>query len=274
MSCMDLWGIAGIAYLSCLAGCTPAPTDTAAVTSPITHGTTDEGHPAVTALLRKGKVVCTGVLVGRHTVLTAAHCISDGPVTSVAFGSDPHFGSSVNVSRVTVHPQFELATLRNDIAALELGAPGPEPLPWLFDSVLMTTLRGSSVDVVGFGRTAPFDGSPSMKRSGTALVSEIGAETISLAPAASTTCFKDSGGPALVKLDREYVVGIASHGDSLCEFSSVHSRVDIHREFIERRLLEASIEHGCSLPGKVDRPNGSLLVVLAVLGYRRRRTFR
>ena len=54
--------------------------------APIVNGTTDSEHPAVGLLvlhLTAGTAQCTGTLVGKHTVLTAAHCVED--VTSATF---------------------------------------------------------------------------------------------------------------------------------------------------------------------------------------------
>ncbi|RKH20553.1 serine protease [Corallococcus sp. CA047B] len=91
-------------------------------------------HPWIVSLQNNGSHFCGGSLVRigareeSNIVLTAAHCVVDGPPDTVVAGAHqltrPVAGQvSVRVKRVVSHPNYNPDTTMNDIAVLQLASP-------------------------------------------------------------------------------------------------------------------------------------------------------
>jgi len=77
----------------------------------VRYGPTEEGHT---------RNICSGSLISPRHVLTAAMCVNAGPL-SVVLGHSHLFNVSMfNVSKVEIHPEFDLQTFSNNIAVIEL----------------------------------------------------------------------------------------------------------------------------------------------------------
>lgn len=118
------------------------------------------------------RLVCGGALVAPRLVITAAHCVYGfrSAERRVVLGQSVLDGSAPEhaVSAVSVHPGYDPAFLRNDVALLTLAAPVAE-LP-----VAAAGARpGVSAVVRGWGATAT-DGAPS---------AQLRAATLSVLPA-------------------------------------------------------------------------------------------
>jgi MYXO-CTERM domain-containing protein len=220
-----------------------APDDRAA---PITNGMLDVGDPAVVAILdAAGAPACTGSLIGPHTLLTAGHCIPAAGRRSLrAFFGDSVDGGGVSiaVSDTRAHPDFDPATLANDLAAFTLREPGPAPALALDPRALDASLVGATFRIVGFGRSAPDADDAGDKRTGTAQITEVGPIEVTAAGAPSLACQTDSGGPALRDDGGEdKVFGVVSRGDPACADHAVFARVDVAAEaFVEPYLADTA----------------------------------
>jgi hypothetical protein len=107
---------------------------------------------------------CTGVVIARNLVLTAAHCTMPGAEYKIVEFDAVHHPNLRDVSVVASHPQFELGALLGhrataDVALLKLAS----PLPATFDPSPLAIQRtsvavGDPFLVAGYGVAVHDDG--------------------------------------------------------------------------------------------------------------------
>ncbi|KAI9501203.1 hypothetical protein GGI25_000571 [Coemansia spiralis] len=186
--------------------------------------------------------ICTGSLIAPNVVLTAAHCVfsEDGAKYSAAefkvgFGHiTPGITSTFvghSVSKLIVHPSFNLAKLESDIALLILSEnadslSGKPIKVYTGEYYLDTPLRAA-----GFGMTKPLDITSQPPQ---LMTVEIGVgkddlcirntdhfdhkyQICSDGRGGKDTCNGDSGGPLITSVDHESgtaLIGLTSYGTS------------------------------------------------------------
>jgi secreted trypsin-like serine protease len=225
---------------------------------PILGGTAAgvDDFPSVVAITI-GDSLCTGTLIHRDWVVTAAHCLAPEEVqlpsqeavtqsVRVYFGTVDIMrpGGEVRTASQTIpHPGFSAASLgKDDIGLIQLTQPMTTipPSPVNVDPARAPV--GTTVTMVGFGVTAS-DGA-----------GMLGAEFV-LAGRTSTTCTAygmadetllcfsqadglgkcrgDSGGPSFAALDgRQTLVGVTSFGDPSCAEIGADTRTDAEPPFL------------------------------------------
>ena len=193
--------------------------------APITDGKPYNGHPSVGYLMvPKGPALgmCTATLVGKRTVLTAAHCIPPGSLPTLVLGG-LYYSSVATVQ----HHGWNNYSLANDIGLVKLAKEPPVTPSVVANSPIYTGLK---VTLVGYGITSSNKRDSGTKRIATNSISNVYATRFVFRGSGGgigNTCQGDSGGPAFAILNgKEVQVGVTSAGTSPCGNDGIDTRVD------------------------------------------------
>jgi hypothetical protein len=148
-----------LAFVFMLAVSRPA----AAIVGGAPEATRETGAAHTVLLVGSRGTSCTGAVIARDLVLTAAHCVLPGADYKLVEFDAARRPTLRDVARIVPHPQFALATLlahraTADVALLKLAAPLPatlSPAPLATDARINA---GDSFVVAGFGVTVRGDG--------------------------------------------------------------------------------------------------------------------
>ncbi|MCA9668949.1 MAG: trypsin-like serine protease [Myxococcales bacterium] len=200
----------------------------------LVNGSTYGGHPAV-GLLLVGNALCTATLVGRRTVVTAAHCVKNA---SMEFRAG---GTKFAVASYTAHPGYDpnAEEVRDDVAIVRLtSAPSIQPASLSSRAPYV----GLQTTLIGYGRTAADADDAGTKRIGFRKASAVTQTEIQYQGSSGSTpnlCYGDSGGPSFATLGGvEVQTGVHSYilspqGEQTCGLEGRDMRVDTYLSWLK-----------------------------------------
>ena len=229
---------------------------------------------------------CSGVLIDKSWVLTAAHCVQGMSAQGIqvavgAYDLTRFTGSRTPVKSIRIHPQFSSTSLYNDIALVELSVPSSIQPIALFsgESVDNTppSLLGKLVTVLGWGvadSTTSWYYPEILRQVSLPVVADSTCNDIYINPVLPSqfcagywegkdACEGDSGGPAVVQVDGHWVhAGIVSAGVSCQEYFGwygKYTRTSAYLSFI--RQYAPSVAVTGKIPAGGTLPAVNLLLL-------------
>lgn len=201
--------------------------------------------------------LCTGTLIARNVVITAAHCLNNAKSARIVFDVDPvcnqEFDSntqSIDVKKASIHPDYnEKVKGRYDLALLKLakGAPAHYPVISLYNG---TSERSSNtVTYAGYGRTSEGDEWNQALRSVTKNYNDsiFFAKNKNMVTSQSDgagICQGDSGGPVFFEVGRKLQLAgvnsvvVGKSNSSVCRGASEAMYIPAHTTWIKKKLQD------------------------------------
>jgi hypothetical protein len=204
----------------------------------IVNGQVTNDFPAVGLFhTRIREKPATATLIGRRTVLTAAHCIDEGFDHKIELG-----GKLYEMESAVRHPEFvvnngdltrmdPLDRADHDLAIVRL-----KEAPPIAPAILNTTrlARGQTLVIIGLGETVLNKNDRGTKRQANNLIDRVTPNKFEFRGPQSV-CHGDSGGPTFVQVQGQMLLaGVHSVVSNPCGRFGVDMRVDFYLDWIRQ----------------------------------------
>jgi len=210
-------------------------------------------------IINYGMALCTATLVAPNVVLTAAHCVDYGGISSISFvGGEDYRRPAFTFAALSwhEHPDYAGLSPEFDLGVVLIGgdtaAAGITPIPV---SCATPRIVGQTVQLVGYGMTDPYDGGNSHRWWTTMYVDREMVNYYSVYGDGMTgLCQGDSGGPMLRTMEDGgvNVVGVTSSIDADdCLGHTFYPRTDYYCDFINAYLPQDPCA-GETIQGRCD----------------------
>lgn len=203
---------------------------------------------------------CTGILISRIHILTAAHCIHKAIEVQVIFEpnqfADTRSITTIKANQFEYHPAYDSQNIKNDVAIVELS----RSAPLYFTPVELgdkdDIVRGFPVILAGYGRDGTYDDNSDQKlyvgyneissvENQDGLKGEKNQNIILIENDdkhhGARTCHGDSGGPLYIQdlTNNIKLIGVTSHGDPYCQTHSVYMGIHAFWPWIKETMASA-----------------------------------
>lgn len=194
-----------------------------------------------TVALGESELMCTGVLIAPHFVLTAGHCKDDVQHGKIYFGTDKSNFISRRVVSATRHPEYctngDCGTLSSvddhDIAVIQFE--GEIPAGFAPVEVASKSLLGAgkTIHLAGFGANEHGAYEDILKATQVPFDQFVGETEFNTIETKSGSCNGDSGGPAFIQNNGKLLVaGLTSRGDGPCRRLGIYTMVESYSSWI------------------------------------------
>jgi len=231
----------------------------------IVGGAREFDYPAVGAMVidyqRQWGSFCTGTLIDRDWVLSAAHCFLEGEQADVEAwmvsffvgddARDPRNGDAFEADSFHVHPLYDPERTGYDIALVHLRDRVRNVAPQVLNAEPLHGVEGAEVFYVGFGlNDGVRETGSGLKRSGRVPIAQVGITWYATRDEGTMPCMGDSGGPGFLDMDGEgRQIGVMNSVGEDCGEGSLDTRVDAHYDWIQDTMLGGGGHDNCDLTG-------------------------